>query len=69
MKSSTPQTGRPRPKRAGWLGRLVSDLFEMAKTEKKWWLLPLLILLLAIAGLMVAAALSGPLAPFIYPLL
>jgi hypothetical protein len=56
-------------KRRGWFGRLVSDLFEMARTEKKWWLLPLLLLLLVIAGLMVAAALSGPLAPFIYPLL
>lgn len=47
----------------------MSDLFEMAKAEKKWWLMPLLILLLVLAGLMVAASLAGPLAPFIYPLL
>jgi hypothetical protein len=55
--------------RRGWFRRFVSDLFVMARTEKKWWLLPLLLLVLAVAGLMVAAALTGPLAPFIYPLL
>lgn len=55
--------------RKGWFRRLVSDLFELAGAEKKWWLLPLVVLLLAIVGLTVAAALAGPLAPFIYPLL
>lgn len=56
-------------RRRGWVRRFVSDLFALARAEKKWWLMPLLLLLLVIAALMVAAALSGPLAPFIYPLL
>jgi hypothetical protein len=54
---------------AGALQRLVSDLFSMARAEKKWWLLPMVLLVLVIAGLMAAAALTGPLAPFLYPLL
>jgi hypothetical protein len=56
-------------KRRGWFRRLLGDLFELARTEKKWWLLPLVLLLLVIAGAMAAAALAGPLAPFIYPLI
>jgi hypothetical protein len=54
---------------AGGLRRLVSDLFSMARAEKKWWLLPMVLLLLVITLLMVGAALTGPLAPFLYPLL
>lgn len=53
----------------GSLRRLIGDLFVLAGAEKKWWLMPLVVLLLVIAGLMVAAALTGPLAPFLYPLL
>ncbi|GMV23325.1 MAG: hypothetical protein AMXMBFR57_32740 [Acidimicrobiia bacterium] len=56
-------------KRQGALRRFATDLFGMARAEKKWWLMPLLILLLVLAGLLVAASLAGPLAPFIYPLL
>lgn len=58
--------GRPRQR---WIGRLLADLWHVAGREKKWWLMPLVLLLLVIVGMMVAAALTGPLAPFIYPLL
>ena len=57
---------RPRQR---WFGRLIADLWHVAGHEKKWWLMPLVLLLLVIVGLMLAAALTGPLAPFIYPLL
>ncbi len=57
------------PHRQGWFRRLVMDLLTLAREEKKWWLFPLLALLLVITGLLLVAALAGPLAPFFYPLL
>ncbi len=45
---------------------LLGDFFAFIKHEKKWWLIPLIIILLAI-GLLVLFASSSPLAPFIYP--
>jgi len=56
-------------RRRGWLHRLVTDVFTLARQEKKWWLVPLLFMVLLIAGLLLVAALAGPLAPFFYPLL
>ena len=56
-------------RRKGWLHRLLIDVFFVAKRDKTWWLLPLILLLLMLAGLLGIAALSGPLAPFIYPVL
>lgn len=58
-----------RTRRVGWFRRLFSDLFTLARTDRKWWLLPLLLTLVVITLLMLFAALTGPLAPFIYPLL
>lgn len=49
--------------------KLVLDVFDVVKREKKVWLLPLLLLLLLVAGLFVFVAMTGPLAPFLYPLL
>lgn len=57
------------PARRGWLGRLFADILFVTKRDRKWWMLPLLLLLLAFAGLIMFAAAAGPLAPFIYPLL
>jgi hypothetical protein len=60
---------RALPSRTGWFRRLLSDLFFVAKRERKWWVLPLIFLLLILGGLIAFSVALGPLAPFIYPLL
>lgn len=46
---------------------LVKEFFLFVKQEKKWWLIPLVTVLLLVGALIVFAG-SSPLAPFIYPL-
>ena len=46
---------------------LLKEFFLFVKHEKKWWLVPLLTVLLLVGALIVFAG-SSPLAPFIYPL-
>ena len=48
-------------------GGLLSDLWGFMKENKKWWLLPLLVTLLAL-GLLIFLASGTGLAPFIYTL-
>ena len=48
---------------------LIREFFDFIRQEKKYWMIPLLIILLAIGGLLVFASSSPILAPFIYPLL
>jgi len=55
--------------RQAWYRRLGNDLLYVSKRDRKWWLLPLIALLLLLAGFLGFVALSGPLAPFIYPFL
>ena len=45
---------------------LVGEFFIFLKHNKKWWLLPILLLLLGL-GLLVLLS-SSSIAPFIYPL-
>jgi hypothetical protein len=47
--------------------QLFKELFEFARLEKKWWLIPLL-LGLALLGAFLAFSAASPLAPFLYPL-
>lgn len=47
-------------------GSLPAEFLEFIKHNKKWWLLPVLIILLAL-GLLVLLS-SSAVAPFIYPL-
>ncbi len=47
---------------------LFKEFLLFIKQEKKWWLLPFILVLLVVGALMVFAG-SSPLAPFIYPLL
>ena len=47
---------------------LVKEFVLFIKHEKKWWLIPLLAVLLIVGGLMLFTA-NSPLAPFIYPFL
>jgi hypothetical protein len=64
---TTPLAGLHR--RLPWYRRLAADVLYVARRDRKWWLLPLIILLLALAGLLTMASVAGPLAPFIYPFL
>lgn len=44
---------------------LLKELFEFAKTHKKMWLLPIIILVFMLGGLLVFAQ-GSAIAPFIY---
>ncbi len=57
------------PPRVGWLRRQFIDIVYVAKRDRKWWLLPLVFLLLMLSTLMLIATAAGPIAPFIYPFL
>ena len=46
---------------------IVKEFFLFIKHEKKWWLVPLIAVLLIVGALLVFAS-SSPLAPFMYPL-
>ena len=44
---------------------LARELWAYMRERKKWWLLPLIVVMLAV-GLLIAAAQGSALAPFIY---
>jgi hypothetical protein len=44
---------------------IVSELWQFLKIRKKWWLAPILIMLLLLGGLIVLTQ-GSALAPFIY---
>ncbi|MGC8830783.1 MAG: DUF5989 family protein [Verrucomicrobiia bacterium] len=46
---------------------LIKEFFQFAIKEKKWWLIPMFILLLILSALVLLSS-GSPLAPFIYPL-
>ena len=46
---------------------LIKEFFLFIKHEKKWWMIPLIMVLLVVGFLIVFAS-SSPLAPFLYPL-
>ncbi|MCB0600809.1 MAG: hypothetical protein KDC28_06260 [Saprospiraceae bacterium] len=43
----------------------ILDLFRFIKERKKYWLIPIIVILLLL-GLFIVIGGSGPLAPFIY---
>ena len=47
------------------LGGLLRELFAFARKNKAWWIVPIVIVLLLIAGLIVTVS---TVSPFIYPL-
>jgi hypothetical protein len=65
----TADTKPARARRPWWFRRLLGDILFVARRDRKLWMLPLIILLLAMAALLAFAVTLGPLAPFIYPLL
>ena len=46
---------------------LLREFLAFIRHEKKWWMIPLVLVLLVVGGLILFAS-SSPLAPFIYPL-
>ena len=46
---------------------IVKDLWGFMKVNKKWWLAPIIIMLVLL-GLLIIFAETSALAPFIYPL-
>lgn len=46
---------------------LLKEFFLFVRHEKKWWMIPLGIVLL-LMGLLIVFGASSPLAPFIYPM-
>ena len=47
------------------MGSLVKELFAYMRARKKWWLLPVLLVLLVFGGLLILAK-GSTIAPFIY---
>jgi hypothetical protein len=47
---------------------LVKEFFLFLRQEKKWWLLPLAVILFALGALMVVSS-GSVLSPFLYPLM
>ena len=47
---------------------LVAEIIALLKHNKKWWLLPIIIVLLGVGGLIAVALVSPGAAPFIYTL-
>lgn len=46
---------------------IFKEFLQFLVQEKKWWLVPLVVLLLALGAFLVFSA-SSPLAPLLYPL-
>ena len=46
---------------------LIKEFFLFIRHEKKWWLIPLVAVLLIVGALVLFAG-SSPVAPFLYPL-
>ena len=51
---------------AGRSGNLFGEIWEFLRANKKWWLLPIIAVLILVGGLIVLS--STALAPFIYTL-
>jgi hypothetical protein len=45
---------------------LLKELIQFAMREKKWWLVPLLVILVLLGALIIFAQ-SSAIAPFLYP--
>jgi competence protein ComGC len=49
------------------MGSLLREFWLFLKQEKKWWLLPMLVVLGIVGALVLVAYLYPGVAPFIYP--
>ena len=48
------------------IAKLLTGILVTAQRNKKYWLLPLVMLLLVMGALLVIGSMAGPAAPFIY---
>ena len=46
---------------------LIAEFFQFLRQEKKWWLIPLVAVLLALGAILIVAG-NPVIAPLIYPL-
>jgi hypothetical protein len=46
----------------------LCEVWDLLRQNRNWWLMPVVAVLLLVAGLLVLSAALGPAAPFIYPL-
>ena len=49
------------------MGELLREYLAFLKKEKKWWIIPLILILLGISAFILFAE-SSAVAPFLYPL-
>jgi uncharacterized membrane protein len=47
--------------------KVFKDALRFLRQEKKWWLVPLVVFFLVLAGLVFFTQGSPPLSPFMYP--
>lgn len=47
---------------------LLAEFWDFLKHNKKWWLIPILLAMVALGALAMLSTSGGALAPFIYPL-
>ena len=47
---------------------ILKEIWEFLRERKKWWLAPLIVMLLVLGVLIILGQSAGPLAPFIYSL-
>lgn len=50
------------------MSTLARELFLFLRTERKWWLAPMLVVMAVVAGVALFAMLNPGLAPLLYPL-
>ena len=62
------QSRPPRLHLDGFMLALLKEFLQFLVQEKKWWLLPLVFILLALGALMVFSS-GSVLSPFLYPLM
>ena len=55
------------PKKASRRFYLLRDVWDFMKVRKKWWLLPIVIMLMLV-GILIVVGQSSSLSPFIYAL-
>ena len=70
MDPNTPESPQPEPSEMEQLATqsdpgLIAEFWEFLRTEGKWWLIPIVVVLLVL-GLLAFLSTTG-LAPFIYP--
>jgi hypothetical protein len=46
---------------------ICKDALRFLRQERKWWLIPLLVTFLILAGMVLFTSDSTPLSPFLYP--